>query len=135
MSSLIYFDENGNLQYFNHSPLSEKQSESSTPKKDNSTSQSQAWFFDSITRADAEKILKNCDRDSFLIRPSSTPGSYAISLYFSKTKSVTHTLISNCPAGFYLEGRSRVYSTLQTLIEKSPELTGFFPPKSFLNPK
>lgn len=135
MSSLIYFDENGNLEYFNHPLLFEKQNESSTPKKESSSSssQSQAWFFDSITRAEAEKILKNCDRDSFLIRPSSTPGNYAISLYFSKTKSVTHTLISNCPGGFYLEGRSRIYSTLQALIEKSPELTGLFPPKPFLN--
>lgn len=44
-------------------------------------------------RTDCCRILMKCKEDSFMVRKSSVPNSYALSLFNHKKQSITHTLI------------------------------------------
>lgn len=58
------------------------------------------WYFGAIDRKEAERVLLKCTVDSFLVRKSSIKGSYALSMYDAKKRTVTHTLIEPRDGGF-----------------------------------
>lgn len=38
------------------------------------------WYYSTMTRQEAEDILQRCTKNTFLVRPSSQPGCFAVSL-------------------------------------------------------
>lgn len=61
---------------------------------------SKDWYFGKIDRESSEAILLACKEDTFLVRDSSIPFHYAISLFNFKEQNVQHSLI--VPLGFIL---------------------------------
>jgi len=86
------------------------------------------WYYGSIDRHEAERILNRCTSDSFVVRKSSVANSFALSLYNHKKQSVTHTLIEPRDGGYAFQDTPRVYKTILDLITKSPECGGLKPP-------
>lgn len=60
---------------------------------------SKDWYFGKIDRESSEAILLACKEDTFLVRDSSIPFHFAISLFTFKEQNVQHSLI--VPLGFY----------------------------------
>jgi hypothetical protein len=90
------------------------------------------WYFGNIDRKEAESLLKREARggqDVFLVRDSSlTDHSYAVSVFHSKTQSVSHTLITRAEYGsvyYQLQDSARLYTSVYQLIKKAPELATY----------
>lgn len=86
------------------------------------------WYYGSIDRKEAERLLLACSSDSFLVRKSSVKGSFAMSLFDYKKRTVTHTLIEPRDGGYGFQDHARVYATMIDLISKSPECRDLKPP-------
>jgi len=86
------------------------------------------WYYGAIDRTEAERVLKGCAEDSFLVRKSSIPGSFALSMWEVKPKQLTHTLIEPRQGGFGFQDNPKVYSSLVDMITTSPETKGLKTP-------
>eukprot|EP01114_Cavostelium_apophysatum_P008679 TRINITY_DN2136_c0_g1_i1.p1 TRINITY_DN2136_c0_g1~~TRINITY_DN2136_c0_g1_i1.p1 ORF type:complete len:688 (-),score=180.13 TRINITY_DN2136_c0_g1_i1:35-2098(-) len=89
---------------------------------------SKDWYFGRIDREEAEAILLRSKCDSFLLRESSVPGSFAVSLFEFKSQKIAHTLIQPLDYGtryYQLQQSPRMFATLEELIDRSPELQGY----------
>jgi len=86
------------------------------------------WYYGSIDRQEAERILFRCKEDSFVVRKSSIQNAFALSLYNHKKQTVTHTLIEPKDGGYIFQDTTRIYKTILDLITKSPECGGLKPP-------
>lgn len=58
------------------------------------TIESETWYYGNADRKESENILTKCDYDAFLIRCSSTAGSFALSTYNRSTNNCFHSKIS-----------------------------------------
>eukprot|EP01114_Cavostelium_apophysatum_P009152 TRINITY_DN2222_c0_g1_i1.p1 TRINITY_DN2222_c0_g1~~TRINITY_DN2222_c0_g1_i1.p1 ORF type:complete len:799 (-),score=216.79 TRINITY_DN2222_c0_g1_i1:869-2980(-) len=89
---------------------------------------SKDWYLGSISRVDAEKLLLSCGGDVFLVRTSSVEGCYALSKYFTSTKSFIHFIIAPTKGGYGLKDcgdDTKSYESLDDLIANSPVTNGF----------
>jgi hypothetical protein len=86
----------------------------------------QPWFFKQASREIALSLLTNRDSGSFLVRPSSQRGCYALS-YVTPTGEIRHDLIYDLYPGFSLQKNPNPtsherYWSLSALIENCPYL-------------
>jgi hypothetical protein len=85
----------------------------------------QTWYHKKVNRDTAEKILSGQKEGTFLIRPSSQRGCYAIS-FVSPQHEVEHNIIYNLFPGYSLglEGpSSSSYETLSELVSNQQHLS------------
>eukprot|EP01116_Phalansterium_solitarium_P007445 TRINITY_DN2010_c0_g1_i2.p1 TRINITY_DN2010_c0_g1~~TRINITY_DN2010_c0_g1_i2.p1 ORF type:complete len:336 (+),score=94.16 TRINITY_DN2010_c0_g1_i2:154-1161(+) len=99
----------------------------------------QQWFFGNLDRASAEAVLVASGPGTFIVRGSSVPDSYALSLHApsyavpdpdtAPGAGLTHTLITRdrTGAGWRLQRSSRTYASVVQLVKDCPELSGFQP--------
>ena len=69
------------------------------------------WFNADCTRQDAEALLTMARPSSFVVRPSSKPGSYALSMTDSSGKLI-HAQIQRDGRGFFIAGAPDPYPTI-----------------------
>jgi len=86
----------------------------------------QKYFFPNLDRIGAEALLNKTGGCCFLVRPSSKPNSYAISIY-SPQYGFVHKLIVQVSNGFQIEGWDEVFPSIPSLLEESSHLTDFKP--------
>jgi len=86
------------------------------------------WYYGSIDRPEAEKILSRCTEDSFLVRKSSVKDAFAISLYNHRKQTTTHSLVEPRNGGYAFQDHQKVYPTLLDLVTNSSECKGLSPP-------
>jgi hypothetical protein len=90
----------------------------------------QPWFHRNASRDDAMERLKDQDIGTFLIRPSSHPGCYAMSWVDENTQ-IRHNLIYNKFPGFTLNvngnGEDHIYASLTQLVQQSSFLAKYIP--------
>lgn len=90
----------------------------------------QPWFHRNASRDDAMDRLEDQDIGTFLIRPSSHPGCYAMSWVDENTQ-IRHNLIYNKFPGFTLNvngsGEDHVYASLTQLVQQSNFLAKYIP--------
>nr|CAH8831245.1 unnamed protein product [Trichobilharzia regenti] len=75
----------------------------------------QPWFHPSLTRSEAEELIRNEPEGSFLVRPSETcPNDFSLTI---KHKSFLHMRISRNSAGQYILGEySQPYTSVSQMI-------------------
>ena len=90
----------------------------------------QPWFHRNASRDDAMERLKDQDMGTFLIRPSSHPGCYAMS-WVDENNQIRHNLIYNKYPGFTLNvngnGEDQIYASLTQLVQQSGFLAKYIP--------
>ncbi|VDP98055.1 unnamed protein product [Trichobilharzia regenti] len=76
---------------------------------------SNIWFHPSLTRSEAEELIRNEPEGSFLVRPSETcPNDFSLTI---KHKSFLHMRISRNSAGQYILGEySQPYTSVSQMI-------------------
>ncbi|PRP87985.1 hypothetical protein PROFUN_02722 [Planoprotostelium fungivorum] len=79
------------------------------------------WYFGAMEREEAEKILRNCSHDSFLVRKSSIRDSYAVSFFSLNKRAISHTLIEPTHGGYKFKDGQQIYPTLIELIQNAQE--------------
>jgi len=85
------------------------------------------WYFGSINRSEAEALLQQCGKNALLVRNSSVPGCFALSIYFQSTKKIAHILIQMNTSGgkimWSLENSidANVYENFVEILLQSPE--------------
>jgi len=81
------------------------------------------WWFLSVSRDEATRLLEPCAIGIFLVRPSSRPG--ALALCFVRPEgTVGHGLLHERPGngGWSIEGEANVFDTLDALLRGYPGL-------------
>ncbi|CAH8833439.1 unnamed protein product [Trichobilharzia szidati] len=85
------------------------------PNLENLPLEEQPWFHPSLTRSEAEELIRNEPEGSFLVRPSETcPNDFSLTI---KHKSFLHMRISRNSAGQYILGEySQPYTSVSQMI-------------------
>jgi len=87
------------------------------------------WYFETMQRIEAENLLTSFTSNCFLIRPSSTPGSFAVSKFDYGTQKLGHWVVAPSNGGFVIKDSpdKNVYPTLVDLVHNTPELSTYRP--------
>ncbi len=88
-----------------------------------------SWFYGKLGRVETESLLLSANANCYLVRDSSVPGSYALSVYTKEKNAFTHFLISYDQTGFCLKDSLdlNTYKTLELLLSTSCETVGHVP--------
>lgn len=88
------------------------------------------WYFGDLGRPAAETILEKFQKDCFLVRNSSKPNHYALSLYSFRLQKVSHTLIVplELEVPYYqLQDVPNLYTSVPDLVNRCPLLKNYYP--------
>jgi len=87
------------------------------------------WYYGDIQRKEAERLLISCNQNSYMVRNSSIPHCFALSIFSYSKRTMLHLLVqpSKTEKGYQIQDSedSQVYPTLVDILKSSPVVKGY----------